>query len=92
MGLDRQAAIEAFGDFLAGTELSANQIHFVNLIIDELATNGVVEPARLYEAPYTDLTARGPEAIFSEQQVDNIVNILDAVRNNGAPDGAAGVA
>ncbi len=90
VGLDRQAAMEAFGDFLAGTELSANQIHFVNLIIDELATNGVVEPARLYEAPYTDLTARGPEAIFSEQQVDNIVSILKTVRENAAA--AEGVA
>lgn len=92
VGLDRQAAMEAFGGFLDGTVLSSNQIHFVNLIIDELTSNGVVEPARLYEPPYTDLTARGPEALFSAEQVDNIVSILDAVRANAAPDGAAGVA
>lgn len=92
VGLDRQAAMEAFGGFLDGTALGANQIHFVNLIVDELTSNGVVEPARLYEPPYTDLTARGPEALFSADQVDNIVSILDAVRANAAPDGAAGVA
>jgi type I restriction enzyme R subunit len=92
VGLDRQAAMEAFGDFLGGTQFNANQIHFVNLIVDELTTNGVVEPARLYEPPYTDLTARGPEALFSEQQVNNIVSILDAVRANAAPDDTAGVA
>jgi type I restriction enzyme R subunit len=83
--------MEAFGTFLDGTTFRPNQIHFVNLIVDELTDNGVVEPARLYEAPYTDLTARGPEAMFTAAQVDNIVSILDAVKQNAAPD-AAGVA
>ena len=78
--------------FLDGTALSTKQIHFVNLIVEELTTNGVVEPARLYEIPYTDLTARGPEAMFSGEQVGNIVSILDAVRQNAAPEDAAGVA
>ena len=91
VGLDRHAAMEAFGTFLDGTTFRPNQIHFVNLIVDELTDNGVVEPARLYEAPYTDLTARGPEAMFTAAQVDNIVSILDAVKQNAAPD-AAGVA
>ncbi len=92
VGLDQQAAMEAFGGFLDGTALSANQIHFVNLIVDELTSNGVVEPARLYEPPYTDLTARGPEALFSAEQVDNIVSILDAVRQNAAPGAGTGAA
>ena len=92
VGLDRQAAMEAFGGFLDGTALGANQIHFVNLIVDELTSNGVVEPARLYEPPYTDLTARGPEALFSAEQVDNIVSILDAVKQNAAPGAGTGVA
>ncbi|MGV7607458.1 type I restriction-modification enzyme R subunit C-terminal domain-containing protein [Mycobacterium kansasii] len=92
VGLDRQAAMEAFGGFLDGTALSANQIHFVNLIVDELTSNGVVEPARLYEPPYTDLTARGPEALFSAEQVDNIVSILDAVKQNAAPGAGTGAA
>lgn len=91
IGLDRHAAMEAFAGFLDNAALSANQIHFVNLIIDELTSNGVVEPARLYEPPYTDLTARGPEALFSTEQVDNIVHILDAVRDTAlvASGGAA---
>jgi type I restriction enzyme R subunit len=85
VGLDHRAAKEAFGGFLDGTQFSANQIHFVNLIVDELTANGVVEPARLYEAPYTDLTARGPESMFTEGQVDNIVGILNTVRDNAVP-------
>jgi type I restriction enzyme R subunit len=86
VGLDRHAAMEAFGSFLDGTTFRPNQIHFVNLIVDELANNGIVEPARLYESPFTDLAATGPESMFSEGQVDNIVDILNAVRENAAPD------
>ena len=65
VGLDRQAAMEAFGGFLAGTQLNANQIHFVDLIVNELTANGVVEPGRLYESPYTDLNLKGPQGMFS---------------------------
>jgi type I restriction enzyme R subunit len=90
VGLDRQAAMEAFGGFLAGTQLNANQIHFVDLIVNELTANGIVEPGRLYESPYTDLNLKGPQGMFSEEQLDNIVSILKAVRANAAA--AEGVA
>ena len=90
VGLDRQAAMEAFGGFLAGTQLNANQIHFVDLIVNELTANGVVEPGRLYESPYTDLNLKGPQGMFSEEQLDNIVSILKTVRANATA--AEGVA
>ena len=84
VGLDRQAAVEAFAGYLDGARFSANQIHFVNLIVDELTNNGVMEPARLYESPFTDLVATGPESMFPEADVDNIVDILNTVRANAA--------
>ena len=85
VGLDRQAALEAFGHFLDGSRFDTNQINFINLIIDELAHNGIVEPARLYEPPYTDLTAKGPEEMFDESDVVNIVDILNRMRDNASP-------
>ncbi|EQD55693.1 type III restriction protein res subunit, partial [mine drainage metagenome] len=36
VGLDRQAAKEALAGFLNGKMLGANQIEFVNLIVDHL--------------------------------------------------------
>jgi type I restriction enzyme, R subunit len=36
--------------------------------------------ARLYEAPFTDNAPQGPDMIFTADQVDGIVNILDQVR------------
>jgi len=80
VGLDRGAAKEAFADFLAGRQLNSNQIEFVNLIIDSLAEHGVVEAARLYESPFTDLAPMGPESLFEEADVTELIDILRRVR------------
>jgi len=90
VGLDREAAAEAFGAYLDGTKFSADQIRFINLIVNELTANGVVEPARLYESPYTDNAPTGPDTVFLDADVDNIVVILNVVKANAAPiDGGA---
>ena len=90
IGLDHEAAVEAFGTYLDGTKFTADQIHFINLVVNELTANGVMEPARLYESPYTDHAPTGPESVFSESDVDSIVDILKIVRANAMPaDGAA---
>ncbi|MGA9358481.1 MAG: type I restriction-modification enzyme R subunit C-terminal domain-containing protein [Mycobacterium sp.] len=90
VGLDREAALEAFGTYLDGTKFTAEQIRFINLIVNELTANGVMDPARLYESPYTDHTPTGPESVFAEADVDSIVDILNTVKANALPtDGAA---
>lgn len=80
VGLDKGAAKEAFAEFLGGRQLNSNQIEFVNLIIDSLAELGVVDAARLYESPFTDLAPLGPAVLFSESEVTEIVDILHRVR------------
>lgn len=72
-----------------GTKFTAEQIRFIHLIIDELTANGVMGAARLYESPYTDHAPKGPEAVFAESEVDDIVEILDNVRANAMPSGGA---
>jgi type I site-specific restriction endonuclease len=39
-----------------GKTLGANQIEFVNLIVDHLTEHGVMPAALLYESPFTDIT------------------------------------
>ena len=84
VGLDREAAKQAFGQFLVGTTVTANQIEFINLMIDHLTERGVMEPAMLYQSPFTDLTPRGPEGLFSSGQVDQLVAVLREIRERAA--------
>lgn len=80
IGLDRDAAKGAYSDFLHGTTLNANQIEFVNLIVDHLTEHGVFEAALLYESPFTDLTPQGPEAIFTPTQIENLLSISEQIK------------
>lgn len=90
VGLDHEAAVDAFSAFLDGAKFGADQIRFINLIITELTANGVVEPARLYESPYIDHAPTGPDDVFADADVDNIVQILNTVKGNAVPaDGVA---
>lgn len=40
-----------------------------------------MDAAMLYESPFTDLTPRGPEELFTLAQVDELVRVLDTVRS-----------
>jgi type I restriction enzyme R subunit len=80
IGLDRQAAKRAFDGFLSGKTLTANQIHFVNLVIDFLTQSGWMEIRQLYETPFTDFSPRGVDGIFSPEQVTQLIGVLEDVR------------
>jgi len=80
VGMDRGAAKDALAGFIRGKTLTANQLEFVNLIVDHLTEHGAMEPARLYESPFTDLTPRGPDGLFKSVELDELMRALEAVR------------
>ena len=55
VGLDMNAAKEAFGEFLSDTSLDSNQIYFVNQIVEYIVRNGLMKDLSvLQDAPFTD--------------------------------------
>ncbi|MHB1115082.1 MAG: type I restriction-modification enzyme R subunit C-terminal domain-containing protein, partial [Acidovorax defluvii] len=80
VGLDSETARQAFSQFVAGTTATASQIEFIDLVVQYLTENGVMEPARLYESPFIDINDKGPEAIFLPARVDEMVRVLEGIR------------
>jgi type I restriction enzyme, R subunit len=76
VGLDRAAAKEAFAKYLENQQLSANQIRFVEQIIDLLTQQGVMNPSLLYEPPFTDFHQDGLDGVFDDRDADSIVAII----------------
>jgi type I restriction enzyme R subunit len=79
VGLDREAAMQAFSEFINGSTATPNQIEFINLIVEELTQSGVMAPDRLFQSPFTDVNAQGPLAVFSPAAVTRMVGVLDEI-------------
>ena len=81
VGLDRKAAKEAFAEFLAQGAFSADQIRFVDQIIEHLVRNGVMNLEALYEPPFTDMHYEGLDRVLPDH-ADEIVSIIKRVNEN----------
>jgi type I restriction enzyme R subunit len=84
VGLDREAAKQAFSEFLLNRQLTADQHEFLNMIIDHLTARGVMDPKLLYEAPFTDFDSKGVEGVFEYSDVVRLVKILRDVEPRAA--------
>jgi type I restriction enzyme, R subunit len=79
VGLDRAAATEAFGEFLSSGTATAQQIEFVNMIIEHLTDRGVMDPKLLYQSPFTDIAPTGPDQVFDEERVTRLFTRIQAI-------------
>jgi type I restriction enzyme R subunit len=84
VGLDREAAKQAFAAFLSEKTLSADQIEFVDLIIDHLTDRGTMDAALLYESPFTDLNPLGVQGVLGKDSAAKVIDILGDIRRRAA--------
>jgi type I restriction enzyme, R subunit len=80
VGLDRQAAAQALDGFVKDRIMSADQLQFVDMIIGHLTENGVMDPALLYESPFTSVAPLGPEQLFDSASVRQLFAVLETVQ------------
>lgn len=84
VGLDMNAAKEAFSEYLTGTNLDSRQIYFVNQIVEYIVRNGMMKDfSVLQEPPFTD---RGSVVeIFTDMSVWlGIKRVIDTINANAA--------
>lgn len=81
VGLDRSAAKQAFAEYLKNVNFSAQQIRFIENIIDYLTQNGVMNPEQLYESPFTEVHPDGLDGVFSDRQADRILEIVRSINH-----------
>lgn len=84
VGLDMNAAKEAFSEFLSNTNLDARQIYFVNQIIEYIVHNGMMKDLSvLMDSPFTD---RGSVVeIFTDLSVwAGIRKVIETINMNAA--------
>jgi type I restriction enzyme, R subunit len=77
-GLDQSTVKARFESFVnAHPELNAKQIRFLNLLQNHLVKFGVITVDRLYDQPFTVVDADGPDGVFDEPVMAELLILLN---------------
>lgn len=83
IGLDREAANEAFSEFLNNENLNSNQIHYISLIVDYIVKNGMIDDNRvLTEDPFRTV---GNIVELFEDNIDvrsKLLSVIKEIKDN----------
>lgn len=80
VGLDPQAANEAFSEFLNDQNLDSRQIRFVKTIVDYVIKNGVMAKQVLQEEPFQSIGSIVD--VFPLESAQKLVSIIDTLNKN----------
>jgi type I restriction enzyme R subunit len=67
-------------EFLNDTNATASQIEFAKMIVDYLTVDGAISAVRLYETPFTSVSATGPDSIFGKTKVERLFAVIEDIR------------
>jgi type I restriction enzyme R subunit len=84
VGLDRGAVSDAFSEFLSDQAASADQIEFIDMVIEHLTEKGVMDPGLLYESPFIDIAPSGPEQVFDIARAKKLVGVIKGLNESAA--------
>lgn len=78
--LDRDAAMEAFSEFLNDQSLNEQQISFVKRVVDYVVENGYMEPVALTQPPF-DRPCSFMQ-IFDQKRATALVALVKTIKQN----------
>jgi type I restriction enzyme R subunit len=81
IGLERKSVNEAFNNFIQSGNLNADQIRFIDSIIDYFTENGIIDPDKLFQPPFTDINDQGLLGVFDEVKADELINIIREIND-----------
>lgn len=82
LGMDINAAKEAFSDFITKGSLNGDQIKFINTIIDYFSVSGTLDQRMLFDKPFTDINDQGLLGVFDQNSSIRILSIVDSINKN----------
>jgi type I restriction enzyme R subunit len=78
VGLEPEVVAERFaGFFTHHPQLTARQQRFMALLQNHIAKFGAISLAKLYEAPFTQVSINGPDDLFDDVAMNELIAILD---------------
>jgi type I restriction enzyme R subunit len=91
VGMEEDAVRERFAVFfLRHPSLSSLQIAFLNLLQKHIQAYGPVRLENLYEAPFTHMSAEGPDGVFPEEgQMQDLIHVLHSLAGEPGKPGRA---
>ncbi len=82
VGLDINAAQDVFSEFIQAGNLRADQMTFINTIINYLNKNGVIDKEMLFKPPFTNLHDQGLLGVFDDAGATQVIRLIDGVNGN----------
>lgn len=82
VGLDVNAAQEVFAEFIQVGNLKADQMTFINNIINYLTKNGMIDKEMLFEPPFTNIHQDGLIGVFDDADARKVIQLVAAVNDN----------
>jgi type I restriction enzyme R subunit len=83
IGMEPNAVRERFEQFAhKHPHLTAKQTRFLSMLQNHIAKYGAIELGRLYEDPFTLVDADGIDGVFSEDEADELINIINTFNPN----------
>jgi type I restriction enzyme R subunit len=82
IGLYRHAATTAFAGFLDAKTATADQIQFIQLVINYLTRHGSMSPDLLFEPPFTDNAPKDISSVFDNDKSRAVIAIINQLNES----------